>query len=28
MDEFPDLKIRVLEALAQRVRTLDTVSVH
>ena len=28
MDEFPDLKVRVLEALAKRVRTLDTVSVH
>jgi CRP/FNR family transcriptional regulator, cyclic AMP receptor protein len=28
MDEFPDLKVRVLEALAHRVRTLDTVSVH
>lgn len=28
MDEFPDLKIRVLETLAKRVRTLDTTSVH
>lgn len=28
MDEFPDLKVRVLETLAKRVRTLDTVSVH
>jgi CRP-like cAMP-binding protein len=28
MDEFPTLKMRVLETLATRVRTLDTVSVH
>ena len=28
MDEFPSLKMRVLETLARRVRTLDTVSVH
>ena len=28
MDEFPALKMRVLETLAQRVRTLDIVSVH
>ena len=28
MDEFPTLKMRVLETLAVRVRTLDTVSVH
>lgn len=28
MDEFPNLKMRVLETLAQRVRTLDTVTVH
>jgi len=28
MDEFPSLKMRVLETLAMRVRTLDTVSVH
>ena len=28
MDEFPNLKMRVLETLAHRVRTLDTVSVH
>ncbi|MGH2489791.1 MAG: cyclic nucleotide-binding domain-containing protein [Candidatus Limnocylindria bacterium] len=28
MDEFPDLKMRVLETLAKRVRSLDTVSVH
>ena len=28
MDEFPDMKVRVLETLAKRVRTLDTVSVH
>ena len=28
MDEFPELKMRVLETLAQRVRTLDTSAVH
>jgi len=28
MDEFPALKMRVLETLATRVRRLDTVSVH
>jgi CRP-like cAMP-binding protein len=28
MDEFPTLKMQVLETLAQRVRTLDTTSVH
>jgi CRP-like cAMP-binding protein len=28
MDEFPELKTRVLETLAHRIRTLDTVSVH
>jgi CRP-like cAMP-binding protein len=28
MDEFPTLKLRVLETLAKRVRSLDTVSVH
>jgi len=28
MDEFPGLKMRVLETLAKRVRSLDTVSVH
>jgi CRP-like cAMP-binding protein len=28
MDEFPDLKMQVLETLAHRVRTLDTTSVH
>jgi CRP-like cAMP-binding protein len=28
MDEFPELKMRVLETLAQRIRTLDTDSVH
>jgi CRP-like cAMP-binding protein len=28
MDEFPELKMRVLETLAQRIRTLDTNSVH
>lgn len=28
MDEFPTLKMRVLETLAKRVRSLDTVSVH
>lgn len=28
MDEFPALKMRVLETLASRVRRLDTVSVH
>jgi CRP-like cAMP-binding protein len=27
-DEFPELKMRVLETLAQRVRTLDTSAVH
>jgi len=28
MDEFPGLKMRVLETLAKRVRTLDTSAVH
>jgi CRP/FNR family transcriptional regulator len=28
MDEFPSLKMRVLETLAKRVRTLDTLAVH
>lgn len=28
MDEFPKLKMQVLETLAKRVRSLDTVSVH
>ena len=28
MDEFPGLKMRVLETLAQRVRSLDTTTVH
>ncbi len=28
MDEFPDLKMQVLETLAHRVRTLDTTGVH
>jgi CRP-like cAMP-binding protein len=28
MDEFPELKMRVLETLAQRVRSLDTSAVH
>jgi CRP-like cAMP-binding protein len=28
MDEFPELKMRVLETLASRVRTLDTSAVH
>lgn len=28
MDEFPGLKMRVLETLAKRVRSLDTTSVH
>ena len=28
MDEFPGLKMRVLETLAKRVRALDTASVH
>ena len=28
MDEFPSLKMRVLETLAKRIRTLDTTSVH
>lgn len=28
MDEFPGLKMRVLETLAQRVRSLDTTAVH
>jgi CRP/FNR family transcriptional regulator, cyclic AMP receptor protein len=28
MDEFPELKMQVLETLARRVRTLDTTSVH
>jgi len=28
MDEFPALKMRVLETLAKRVRTLDTSAVH
>jgi len=28
MDEFPGLKMRVLETLARRVRTLDTSAVH
>jgi len=28
MDEFPALKMRVLETLAERVRSLDTASVH
>lgn len=28
MDEFPTMKMRVLETLAERVRSLDTTSVH
>jgi len=28
MDEFPSLKMRVLETLARRVRSLDTAAVH
>ncbi|MGH2488461.1 MAG: Crp/Fnr family transcriptional regulator, partial [Candidatus Limnocylindria bacterium] len=28
MDEFPGLKMRVLETLARRVRALDTSAVH
>jgi hypothetical protein len=28
MDEFPELKMRVLETLASRIRTLDTSAVH
>jgi CRP/FNR family transcriptional regulator, cyclic AMP receptor protein len=28
MDEFPAMKMRVLETLAERVRSLDTASVH
>lgn len=28
MDEFPTMKMRVLETLAERVRSLDTASVH
>jgi CRP-like cAMP-binding protein len=28
MDEFPEMKMRVLETLAHRVRTLDTSAVH
>jgi CRP-like cAMP-binding protein len=28
MDEFPALKMRVLETLAERVRSLDTTAVH
>jgi CRP/FNR family transcriptional regulator len=28
MDEFPGLKLRVLETLAKRVRALDTAAVH
>lgn len=28
MDEFPTLKMRVLETLARRVRSLDTAAVH
>jgi CRP-like cAMP-binding protein len=28
MDEFPALKMRVLETLASRVRSLDTSAVH